>query len=95
MEIKLDQQYQYAATILAAVDDMFHNKECQYYLDLEDMMSDGEKVKAFLHALSTIVPNTIWNKITGQEKNNLEYNHLANSLCFEFSKREKESSDQE
>lgn len=39
---------------------------------------------AFIYALSTVAPATMYNKLMGEEKNFLEFNHIANQLCFQY-----------
>lgn len=43
-----------------------------------------ENLKWFIHALANMVPTHIYNKLSGQEKNCLEFNYVANQLVFEF-----------
>lgn len=50
----------------------------------EDNLTD------FMHALINVAPNNIYNEITGDNKNNLEFNHLANHLLIQYLKKEEE-----
>lgn len=58
-------------------------------LNFDVFVEDSEAFKDFIHAFATVAPNQLFNKLTGQEKNNIEFNHLANILCFENSTMEK------
>lgn len=51
---------------------------------ISNVESDDE-LKAFLHAVANVVPTMIHNQFTGEDKNWLEMNHIANHLCFELS----------
>lgn len=42
----------------------------------------------FIHALANLVPGSMYNSLTGDNKNTLEFNHLANKLCFQYMDRE-------
>lgn len=74
---------QYAAIISSQINDMFQ-PESENHIDLKDL-SEGDNVKHFFHALATVVPGMLFNKLTKDDKNNLEFNHVANHLVFEFS----------
>jgi len=74
---------QYAAKIQTAIGEMFEEDSTNYINPNE--LENSDKIKAFLHAMSTVVPCMLYCNLTGEEKNNLEYNHIANHLCFEYS----------
>jgi len=57
--------------------------EADIKIDLKDLDSE-ENLQAFFHALSTVVPCDIFNRIIGDNKNHIEFNHTANLLCFVF-----------
>lgn len=48
---------------------------------------DGENLTMFIHALGNCVPRIIYNRMTGDDKNWLEFNHLANGLVFQYCKK--------
>lgn len=77
-----EQCLQYAAIITAQIGEMFNNPECINNIDLADF-SDEENLKDFIHALATVAPCSLFNKLTRSEKDHLEFNHLCNHLCFE------------
>lgn len=64
---------------------MFTDNE-GFGIELEDL-ADPAKVKMLLHVISTVYPNHLYNRLTEDDINNLEYNQLANRLCFEFCER--------
>jgi hypothetical protein len=62
--------------------------DAEIKIDIEELESE-ENLQAFFHALSTVVPCDLFNRIVGERKNHLEFNHVANLLCFGFVKVEK------
>jgi hypothetical protein len=84
----MEKSFEYAAKINSQIMDMLNDEDSSNHIDIDEF-ENGENVKAFLHALSTMVPVRIYNKYCHADLNNLEWNHLANSLVFENSKLEK------
>lgn len=76
---ELKKSNEYAAKIYSHIAEIF-DEECDYYISKEDL-----DLTLFFHALSTMAPNVLFNKLTYDDKNNLEFNHLMNQLCFQFS----------
>lgn len=72
----------YAAILAPHLTKVF-DEDADVRIDIEDL-EDEENLQAFFHALSTVVPCNIFNRIIGDNKNHLEYNHTANILCFKF-----------
>lgn len=75
---------EYATIINSQIADVFE-EDSDNHIDLDEL-HDEENLKSFIYALSTVVPNYLLNKFTGEVKNHLEFNHIANHLIFEFSK---------
>jgi len=75
---------EYAYKIVGQLTNLF-DEDSEYYIDPEKL-KDDDHAKAFTHALANVAPCMIYNHIGGVPKNNLEFNHLANHLCFEFCK---------
>jgi hypothetical protein len=73
---------QYAARIVDQLTEMFKDDSCSNHIPISEL-SEGDNLKCFISALSC-ASATIYNGLTGEEKNWLEFNHIANSLCFEF-----------
>jgi len=73
---------EYAALIVSCIDQMFE-EDNDFSLD-KDEMAEGENLTEFIHALANIVPNHYYNKVTGDNKAQLQFNHLANHLCFQY-----------
>lgn len=72
----------YAALIQCQIIAMFDDDSDNHINKKE--FNDGENLKQFFHALSSVVPASLFNTFTGDDKNFLEFNHVANQLCFEF-----------
>lgn len=83
---KKEKYIQYAVLISSQISEMFDG-ESSNYIDFKEL-TEGENIKDFIHALATVVPCTMFNKLTNGEKDHLEFNHLANTLCFEYGKME-------
>ena len=76
---KLKRATQYSIKILSKIEDLIREDE-----DLQSELGDEVNFQCFLHAISTMIPNGLYNGFTGDDLDNLEYNHLANKLCFEI-----------
>ena len=77
---------EYAALITSSIGNMFEEGS-DYYIDNKEF-AEGDNLTHFLHALANVVPTHIFNDITGDNKNQLEFNHTANHLCFQYGKIE-------
>jgi len=82
---------QYAVILEAHIKKVFTD-DADVKIDIEELDSE-ENLQAFFHALSTVVPCDIFNRMIGDKKNHLEYNHTANLLCFGFMNIKKTDSD--
>lgn len=81
---KMEQEYQYAAKLYDHIISIF-NEDSENYINLDEL-EDEENATAFIHALANVMPTRFFNKLTNNEKNLLEFNHIANQLVFQFSK---------
>ncbi len=77
-----DYEIQLAVKIGSAIQDCF-NEESDNFIDLKEISENEDKFKAFIHVILNQVPTMIYGKFTGEDKNMLEVNHIANQLCFE------------
>ena len=85
---KEEKWIQYAAKISGAIGELLENEDSEYQIDKEELLQ-GDNLTEFFHALANVAPAHIFNKFTGSDKNYLEFNHIANQLCFQYSNREK------
>lgn len=85
---KQEKLVNYAVLITNQIAGIF-DKDCENHIDLNEL-TDSDNAKAFFHALSTAAPASLYNKLTGEDNSALEFNHVANHLCFEFCKTDGE-----
>lgn len=62
------------------------DSDSENFIDPNELINSDENTTAFIHALANMVPTRIFNKLTNDNKNTLEFNHIANHLVFQFSK---------
>ena len=74
--------HQYTSQISSKIAELFDEEEGS--LTFKEI-SDNERFKCFVFALSC-ASAIIFNKLSNSEKTYLEFNHMANMLCFEFMK---------
>lgn len=88
MSRKNQKYLQYAGMITGAIGSMFQ-EDSEWALDQEELM-EGDNLTHFMHALTNVAPTQLFNKLTGDSKNHLEFNHVANQLCFQYMKKVEE-----
>lgn len=88
MNRELTKTQQYASKIVAQLAELF-NEECENYIDINEL-GEGNNATDFIHALANIAPNMMAYKLIGEKRNLLEFNHMANQLCFQYAKLTKE-----
>lgn len=64
------------------------DEDSEYYIDKNEA-----DLTILFHAISTTAPNVLFNRLTGDNKNNLEFNQLMNQLVFQYSNRTSENTD--
>lgn len=77
----------YALLIQNQILEMFNDEECSNHIELEEL-NENDNAARFMHAL-TCASALIYNRLTGEERNFLEFNHIANRLCFQYANKEK------
>ena len=82
MSKKYKKSVLYAEKIGAAIQDMF-NEDSEFFID-QNELGEGDNLTHFIHALGNVVPTAIFNNLTGDQKNQLEFNHTANQLLFQY-----------
>lgn len=80
----MKKEHEYAMKIKSQLLDIF-DPESENFIDPKEFEEDPDNAAAFLHAMATMAPNIIFHRLTGQQKNNLEFNHIANQLVFQYS----------
>lgn len=77
MELK---QQEYTLKILGRLQTLFEGSEDGIAItELEDNGNAAD----FFHALANLAPAVVYNKLTQREIGTLDFNHIANRLCFQ------------
>lgn len=71
----------YAVQIQSVLQLLFE-KDSEHYVG-DNFFEDGDATQ-FFHALANVVPAVVFQRITGISKTYLEFNHIANQLCFQY-----------
>lgn len=79
---RLDRSSAYSTIIVESIQRVFEEDPDL----LETLATDNDAAKDFIYAISCVAPTYVFNWLTKQEKNQLEVNHIANQLVFEFCK---------
>lgn len=74
---------EYHVKIALQIQEMF-NPECENHVSVEEL-TEGDNATDFLHALANTVPASVYNKLTNNDLGTLDFNHIANKLCFQNS----------
>ncbi|MEL3904433.1 MAG: hypothetical protein P1P63_04910 [Treponemataceae bacterium] len=85
MTTKKERYPEFAAVMIDRLATIFDKDSEDFSYDLEQLSNDGELTE-FFFALACVVPAILFNNITEQDKDYLQFNHLANQLCFQFTK---------
>lgn len=83
-----EKQDEYAIKIMAQVQEMF-SEDCENYIDPNELAED-DNATDFMHALATVAPAMIIGRLTGEQYDALEFNHMANRICAQKSNFVKE-----
>jgi hypothetical protein len=73
---------EYAAKITQKIAELIYNDDDELFIGLQELNKD-DNLTEFIHAMATEAPCFLYNKLTGDDKNALEFNHLANQLVFQ------------
>lgn len=87
---KQNEKYPYYATLIAAKLQELFDKDDACGIDLQELIED-DQITEFMFAVACVAPAFIYNKFTQQDVDYLEFNHIANKLCFQFCQVENES----
>lgn len=80
-------QEEYYMKIMSAISEVVEDEDSEHYIGLEDLQK-GDNMTDFIHVISNVVPSMVFNKLTGSSLNYLDFNHTANSLCFQYSEKQ-------
>lgn len=84
----MEKHLEYAKKLISQIALIF-DEDSENHIDTTEF-EDDKNLTDFFHALANVVPTYYFNKITGQEKHNLEFNHMANQLLFQYSQLKKD-----
>ena len=76
---------QYGIAIVHQIHSMFQ-EDSENFIDLEEF-KDSDNLTEFIHAIATVAPAFLYNELSGDNKTHIEFNHLADSLCFDFTEK--------
>ena len=83
---KQGKEMYFANRILLALEDIIINEDSEFYIGIKELEEEGGLTN-FIHAMSNIAPATLYSKLTNDDKNILEFNHLANQLVFQYAEK--------
>ena len=86
--MKSEKHLEYAKKLISQIALIF-DEECENHIDIDEFQDD-KNLTDFFHALSNVVPTYYFNKLTGVDKDNLQLNHMANRLLFQYSQLKKD-----
>ncbi len=92
MEIdeKQEKVLHYAVLIAEAVQTLL-DPDNENYIGSVDELEQGKNATHFTQALANVAPAIVFANLTGRDLNLLEFNHMANRICFQYMiKEEKE-----
>lgn len=75
---------EYVMKIVSQISKLF-DEDCENYIDMDEFAED-ENMTDFTHAISTLAPAVIVNKLTGNNFDMLSFNHMANRLVAQYMK---------
>lgn len=73
-------QVEYTTKLLSKIQEIFEEDE-QFRNELEE----SNNATDFIHALANIVPASVYGNLTNQDISLIDFNHIANKLCFQNS----------
>ncbi len=76
-----EKQQEYTVKILEQIQNLFE-EECDNYIDIKEL-EDSSNATDFFHALANLAPAVVYNKLTKSKAGTLDFNHIANRLCFQ------------
>jgi hypothetical protein len=76
---------EYAEKIIQALGSLFEENS-DYFISQEELLEE-DNLTHFFHALGNMVPANFYSQITGEDINILDFNHIANKLCFQYAKK--------
>jgi len=69
---------EYCKLILNKISELFRERD-----DLWEEFEDSDNCTSFIHALANMAPTVVYNNMTSNEIDMLDFNHLANRVCVQ------------
>ena len=82
MAQKHDKATEYARRISMKICEVFEDPESEYYISKDEIL-EGDNITDFFHALGNIAPYSIYLTLTGNEHDQISFNHLCNRLLVQ------------
>lgn len=73
-------QQEYTLKILSRLQTLFEGSEDGIAIT---ELEDNGNASDFFHALANLAPAVVYNKLTQRKIGTLDFNHIANRLCFQ------------
>ncbi len=77
----MSKQQEYTVKILEQLQQLFDEK-CENNIDIKEL-EDNSNASDFFHALANLAPAVVYNKLTKSNAGTLDFNQIANRLCFQ------------
>ena len=74
-------QQEYTVKILEQLQELF-NEDCENHIPIKEL-EDNKNASDFFHSLANLAPAVVYNKLTQGNAGSLDFNHIANRLCFQ------------
>lgn len=74
-------QQEYTVKILEQLQHLF-DEESENHINIKEL-EDNKNASDFFHALANLAPAVVYNKLTQKNAGSLDFNQIANRLCFQ------------
>lgn len=81
METNKSKQEEYTLKILGQLQSLF-DKDNENFIDMQEL-EDNNNASDFFHSLANLAPTIVYSNLTKVEIGTLDFNQLANKLCFQ------------
>jgi hypothetical protein len=81
MENNKSKQEEYTVKILEQLQALFDDSS-ENHINIAEL-EDNSNAADFFHSLANLAPAVVYSKLTQKEIGSLDFNHIANRLCFQ------------
>ena len=83
----IKRENEYALILTSVVTKLLTDgKPIEVKIDVKKLQEE-DNIEPFIHALANIMPAVVYNTLTQSNVDILEFNHIANVLCFKYMKQ--------